>query len=392
MSIFLVNGSLEGSTGYIVKTLHKEIINNNLKAYIAYGNHLSVNEHFYLHKNNVSKSINKVVEKLTGLDGFLNIGSTKELIKLIIELKPSIVHLHNIHSNFISMPLLLDYLNNRKIKVVWTLHDTWAYTGKCSYYGNCNKWVNGCSNCPLLREYPQSYLFDLTKYMWEKKKDTYFKVHTNLTIVPVSKWLENDVKKSILKDSNIVQIYNGIDLADFELKSTIKNLTSKKIILGVANPWNKRKGIHFFNYLSEHLDDSYEIRLIGAKNYSGDLSKKIIDLPLIFDKKNLAKEYQNADLFINPALNDNFPTTHIESLACGTPVMTFDVGGCSESLTENTGIVLKNINEVDLLESVISFFNKNISYFTPINCRKRGELFSHQIMKNNYLKLYKTLL
>ncbi len=166
------------------------------------------------------------LSQITGLHGFFSIMGTKQLLKKLDEIKPDVLHLHNLHNWTINLPLLFRYIKKHDIAVVWTLHDCWSFTGKCPHFTmvQCERWKTGCNRCPQVKEYPQS-LVDQTKFMWKMKK-RWFTGVKNMTIVTPSQWLAGLVKQSYLKDYPVQVINNGIDLNVF--KPTQDNILGGK--------------------------------------------------------------------------------------------------------------------------------------------------------------------
>ena len=259
-----------GSTGRIVEELGQLAINNGWRSYVAYG-------------RNSNKSKSKLIKIGTACDvkthglqtrlfdrhGLGSCNATKKLIEQIKEIKPDIIHLHNLHGYYLNINVLFKYLNVSNIPIVWTFHDCWAMTGHCSYFdfAGCDKWKTECYNCPQKKEYPSSFGLDQSKRNYNLKRELFTSVN-NLTIVPVSKWLEGIVRQSFLAKFPIQVINNGINidifhaLQDFSIRDKYK-LKDKFIILGVANVWEHRKGLKDFIELSINLDLNYQIILVG---------------------------------------------------------------------------------------------------------------------------------
>lgn len=305
-----------------------------------------------------------------GESGF---GSRKQTLKFLSWLdiiQPDIIHLHNIHGFYIQIELLFEYIKQHNIKTIWTLHDCWAFTGQCAYfdYVNCQKWTSGCHDCPIYRtSYPYSLFKDNSKMNYQRKKNAFSNV-SNLTLITPSHWLLEQVKKSFLKDYPIITIPNGINPQNYRFLSLSKialrqqlidypiNI-NKKILLGVANVWDKRKGLHFFEEMIPLLSSDHQIILIGLNSkqirhfekYPNDI---LLPLAHTNSQQELCLFYNIADIFINPTLEDNFPTTNLESLACGTPVITFHTGGSGECINENCGLILNDKNYESLANTI----------------------------------------
>lgn len=331
---------------------------------------------------------------LFNADGLGSTRETKRLIEQIKEIKPDVIHLHNIHGYYLNYKFLFEYLNSTDIPVVLTLHDCWNFTGHCTHfvYANCEKWKSGCYDCSLIGLSNMS-LIDRTKYNYGLKMKL-FSNNKNMYIVPVSNWLDDLVKQSFLKDKSIKVIHNGIDLNIFK---PYPNGTSDKFkILGVSNIWNKNKGLNDFYKLRELLPlNEFEFFLVGlSQKQIKELPNGIRGIERTSNQHELAKIYSDADVLINPTYADTFPTVNLESMACGTPVITYRTGGAPESLSENTGIVVRQGDIKGLSAAIIKIKNNSDrSKFSLEVCRRHAE---HNFDKNKcfreYSKLFKSII
>lgn len=328
--------------------------------------------------------------------------ATKRLIKIIDDIHPNIVHLHNIHGYHINYKVLFEYLNSHPIHVVWTLHDCWSFTGHCTYFDmiDCKKWKTGCFSCPQKREYPQSLLLDRSRRNWNLKKNLYPN-NELMTLVPVSNWLEDLCKTSFWGQEgkvSIKTIHNGIDIETFTYSEVEANrlkrkheLHNKKILLAVANGFGKRKGFKDIVSMSTMLPDYIKIIMVGvSESEFSQLPKGILGVRRTENLNELVGYYSLADIFINPTYEDNFPTTNLEALACGTPVITYDTGGSPEAINKETGMVVEKGNVTAFVDSILRMLNSPLS---STSCQKRAEgLFNKDICFNKYIELYNKLL
>lgn len=399
-TIIEINGTNYSSTGNIALNIAKEARNENFDVYTFCKNSKKTKEFVYDNQFYIGSRIERLIsEQLSYVTGFkdsFNIFGTRKLIKKIKELKPDLIHLHIMHDTFINAYMLFDFLAKSNIPVVWTFHDCYPITGQCVYFDicNCEKWKKGCSNCPQLHRYPESYLFDKTKYLWKQKK-TLFNNINKLTIVTPSLWLSNLIKESFLKSKNVIVINNGIDLEKFHpTNSDFRekyNLTDKKIILGVGYIWNKRKGIDDFIELSKKISDEYKIVLVGTNDQIDKiLPNNILSIHRTYNQEELIKIYSASDVFVNPTREDNFPTTNIESLACGTPVITYQTGGSAEIIDENCGFCVKTGDIDTLIERII--FTCNKKPFSKNACVSRAKQFGMHDKYKEYINLFNSLI
>ena len=317
---------------------------------------------------------------------------TKNLIKDLEEFSPDVIHLHNLHKHCINLPMLFKYLKKRKRKVVWTLHDCWAFTGHCPNFEmiGCDKWKTGCYKCSQYKAYPKSYI-DRSKSMYKLKKKWFTGIE-DMTLVTPSNWLAELTRQSFLKEYPVKTINNGIDLSTFKpTESDFReryNLKDKFIILGVAFGWSKRKGLDVFIELSKRLDENFQIVLVGTnENVDKQLPENIISIHRTQNQLELAQIYSAADLLVNPTREDNFPTVNIEALACGTPVVTFNTGGCPEIVDKTCGSVVEK-NDLDAMQSEIIRIKEQRPYSKDA-CLKRASDFDKKVKFMEYINLYK---
>ena len=328
------------STGRICTDLANTLIGLGHEVRIAYARGVVPREHQHIAvRIGSSFDVYKqaLMSRVFDNEGFGNENSTKEFIKWVNIFKPDIIHLHNLHGYYINCELLFAFLKEYEKPIIWTLHDCWSFTGHCAYFDfvNCKKWMTGCYNCPQKEAYPASFVFDRSKTNF-KKKQTVFNGIKSLTIVTPSNWLVNYVSQSFLKGYKTVVIPNGINTDIFKpIKNNIKEklgIDNKVMILGVAAIWNRRKGLEIFLELAKKINENYVIVLIGlTKNQIKSLPNEIIGIEFTNGIQELAEYYSAADYFVNPTLEDNYPTTNLEAIACGTPVITFNTGGSVES-------------------------------------------------------------
>ena len=344
--------------------------------------------------NKVSHNIHKKLYRKTGNNGCYSKISTWNFLRKVKKFDPDLIHIHNLHNCYINLPMLFDYIKKNNKKVVWTLHDCWSFTGQCPYFTavGCEKWKTGCHDCEQINRYP-SCSVDRTDKMWNRKKKWFTGVQ-NLTIVTPSQWLADLAKQSFLKDYPVKVINNGIDLdvfkpteSDFRMKH---NLEDKKIILGVASVWEVRKGLDVFIELSKRLDDRYRIVLVGTNDeVDKKLPEGIISIHRTSNQKELAELYTAADVFFIPTREDNFPTVNMESLACGTPVLTFNTGGSPEMVDEATGVVLMNEDIASVEQAVISMCESG--KYSKEACTERAKQYDSGLKYNEYLSLFENI-
>lgn len=351
-----------GSVGRIAESIGGLSIDNGWESYIAYGRHAGKSRSELIKVGNkIDKYVHGMLTRISDLHGKGSYFATKDLIRKIDEIKPDIIHLHNLHGYYINIKILFDYLRVVRVPVVWTLHDCWTVTGHCVHFENinCTKWMDGCHNCPGLRGYPASWVMDNSKVNFEYKKSLFNSVD-NLTLVPVCNWLSNIIGESHFSCKSKQVIYNGIDTEIFksrEINPAFANkfglLKNKFIILAVASSWNNTKGLCDIVNLARRLNDKYHIVIAGLKQKQMlGLPENITGIGLVANPVRLAELYSFADIFINPTYQDTLPTVSIESIACGTPVVTYDTGGSADIVNDKTGRVVETGN-LDAMKKAI---------------------------------------
>lgn len=323
---------------------------------------------------------------------------TRRLVEWIKDNKPDIIHLHNIHGYFCNFKVLFEYLDTISVPVIWTMHDCWPFTGRCFHFEGigCNKWKTGCYECKAEKGYTVSPFYDRSKQLYELKKRLFSSVK-NLTMVPVSDWQASFLKESFLKNCPTEVIHNGVDLKKFfpmdgsrlREKYSLKN---KFVILGVAAPWNKRKGYDDFIQLCEILPkDKFSIVLVGLKDeQKKKLPSNIIGITRTESQLELAEFYSMANVFCNMTYLDTFPTVNLEALACGTPVITYKTGGSPEAIDSKTGVVIEQGNINAIAEAIKAMHKRSL---VSNDCRKRAEvLFDKNKCFEKYIELYDSLI
>lgn len=371
MKVLIINSVCGiGSTGRICTDLAEKYENEGHEVKIAYGRYSDVPEKYKKYAvrigNSFSVKLHIVISRLFDLHGLGSYYVTKRFLRWAESYKPDVLWLHNIHGYYINYDLLFKWIKSYPdIEVKWTLHDCWAFTGHCSYFtlARCDKWKNKCEKCPQPKKYPARLFIDNCTSNYLRKKNDFCGVD-NLTIITPSKWLADLVKVSFLKEYPVEIINNTVDSNVFKpVKSNFRDrytLQDKKIVLGVASPWDERKGLKDFIWLANNLDDSYSIVLVGLN----DRQIKMLPINIVGIKRTnspqeLAEIYSSANVFVNPTHEDNYPTTNLEALACGTPVITYRVGGSPESV-DPENVVEENDYEA-LLNRVILLANRSTS-------------------------------
>ena len=343
------------------------------------------------------------VEKILGLDNVLYFRQ-RMLKRIIKENKVDIVHLHNVHGYYFS--LFNFSLVLKDIPIVWTLHDTWAFTGKCVYTYDCERYQTTCGECKRLKDYPRM-LWDNTRFMQSLKRKMYAKANKIVFVTP-SRWLKEIAERSsILKDYRIEHIPNGVDTSTFylqnkqDLRKKYKIPLDAKCILFIANDVNeKRKGFRYLINALERLDHKKEYTLlsIGRKQLDTKIKSdfKVVEFAHVEKESELAELYNAADLFVIPSIEENFPCVVNEAMACGVPVVGFDTGGIPEQIEDGVrGFCARKGDDIDLANKIDLFFNLPDSSKKEMCQNCHGHIINNLTVKHcvdKYITLYDDIL
>lgn len=396
MKVIQINSCNFGSTGNIMLNLAKVAREKGHIVYTSCPDGRSMRkkelaDHIYI-GNILERNVHIQLSRYTGYNGCFSKNGTKKFLHKIDVLQPDIIHLHNLHNCYINLEMLFDYIKYKRIPVVWTLHDCWAFTGQCPYFSiiNCDKWQTGCYGCSQYKQYPESKV-DRTQKMYMLKKEWFTGVEDLIIITP-SQWLADRVSESFLKNYPVKVINNGIDLdlfkptqSDFREKY---GLQGKIVLLGVASGWSKRKGLNIFIELSKLLNEKYKIVLVGLSTEQiNNLPDNIIGLSLLTKPRQLAEIFSAVDWFINPSMEETMGLVTAEALACGTPAIVSNLTAVPEVIDNNCGIIVDQYS-ADVFAEIIEKSNQNLS---QINCLNRAKEFDMWTKFMQYMDVYNSL-
>ena len=364
-----------GSTGRICADIARKYESDGYEVKIAYGRSAFVPDDCLKYAVRIGTTVEVYLHilytRLTDRHGLASKRATRAFLKWAEEFDPDILWLHNVHGYYINYELLFNWIKSRpKMQVKWTLHDCWTFTGHCAHYmyAKCNRWPidqgenssTHCGSCPQLRQYPASWVTDNSADNYSRKKNAFTGLN-NMTLITPSEWLAGELKKSFLSCYPVEVVRNTIDTEVF--KPTESDIRSKygisdtdKMILAVAGVWTERKGLGDILKLSDELN-ACRIVIVGLT--AKQIARIKPDHPDIIyierteSVEELAKLYSAADVFINPTYEDNYPTVNLESEACGTPVISYDTGGCRETLHRPDSCVIKQ-DVSALAQSILS--------------------------------------
>lgn len=379
-----------GSTGRIAVDILNTVTQKGGEGLICYGRGSAPNGvPSYKIGSEMLVKLHGALSRITDRQGFYSTKATKKLVEQIKEYNPDIIHLHNVHGYYLDIRVLFDYLKNCGKPIVWTLHDCWSFTGHCAYFtaSGCEKWKTGCKNCPSKKEYPSSLILDSSEKNFNEKK-ALFTVLSDVTLVTPSVWLKDLAENSFLGKYPVKVIGNGINTNIFKpTESDFRkehNLENKTVYLGVASVWEERKGLGDLIKTAQLLGKNEKMVLVGLSGEQlSNLPDGIIGIERTESAEELAGIYTAADVFLNPTYEDNYPTTNLEAISCGTPVVTYKTGGSPESVANGFGCFVA-VGDIDAMY-------KAAKTLAGVKINSDGK-FDARIRYAEYLKLYESLL
>lgn len=405
MKIIQINSVCgQGSTGRIVLDLANEAEKSGHICYVAYAHGETSYSHCYKIGSKIDHLFHNIFfTRILGLHGYGSIIATFRFIKWMDKINPDVVHIHNIHANYLNYNIFFRYLIKKKIRVIFTLHDCFNFTGKCTHYtiAKCNKWKFECGNCPIFRNTGvPSLFFDNSKMIYNEKKSLYQKIN-DMHIIAVSKWLKGEVEQSILSGKRhfIDYIYNWVDYSIFKpaAESKINMLylkygldRNKRYLISVSQEWNKNS-TNFIDSvcLSRKLPDDYKLLLIGRISRDTRIPKGIIHIPYISSKEELSGLYSLAYAYVHFSIQDTFGLVIAEAMACGTIPITYNSTACAEIPAEYGFVVPpRDIDSIiKILPSINLLFmkRKKMIEYVKNNFDKRSNI-------RKYLDLYENIL
>ena len=384
------------STGTIVKDISDKISSVGGTAYVAYQTATKNCENSYKIGNKFDWERHALFSRIFGKQAYYSRRETKKFLKWVKTVQPDIVHLHNLHSNYINLNMLCDYLSENGVTTVITLHDCWFFTGKCTHFINCgcDKWQDKCGKCPQIKKEVPSWFFDKTAKVLKNKTDRLNSIE-DLTIVGCSEWITDLASRSLFRPQRFLTIRNGIDTSVFTPRPTKlrkKYGTDNKFaVLGMADKWCQDENKEGVGKIISSQGDDVVFVIVGCDDKKKEIFsayKNVICLGYINGRDELAEIYSSCDVFVNLTHADTLPTVNMESICSGTPVITFDVGGSPELIDEDDGFVVKEWDFDGIIEKIKDIKENKVEFAVKA---KQGK-FDKEICFDNYIELYKQIL
>ena len=366
------------STGRIAAEIGEIAVKHGWQCYFAYASESNPCscEEIRINKSVISYIIHTYLfSRILNLKGFGSWIETKLFIRKIKKIAPDIIHLHNIHQNFLNLPLLFSFLKKAGIPVIWTLHDCWAVTGGCTHFVYTMPWVL-------------------------KKKEEYITSVPNLTFVTVSEWLSGVVRSSVVGSVPVQVISNGVDCTRFYPHTDIQAIKQKYgcgnrfMIVGVSSHWSASKGLYDYYKLRELLPaDQFVVVLVGiTSEQKNNIPDGIIGVERTENLDELALIYSAADVVTSLSYQETFGLTIVEGFACGTPAVVYDNTALPELVDSDTGLVVETGNMERLAEAIRQVCKTGKSFYSQA-CREVAQTrYDKFCQYEKYVELYEQAL
>lgn len=397
MKVLQINATYGyGSTGLIVKDIGDALAQNGDEAYFAYQSCTKSPDGGYRVGSTADRKLHALLCRLTGKQAYFSRRATKKLIRHIAAVRPDVVHLHNLHSNYIHLNMLLKHLAKEDIATVITMHDCWYFTGKCFHYvdAGCTRFQTGCGKCPKKSTPPKSLFFDPSAKVL-RDRCRFLPAIPRITLVGCSQWICNEAKKSRLSSLPIVQVYNGVDTEIFrpeDVSAWKAQLcpAGERLVMGMANKWFLLSNLSMIQKVSE-LPNT-KLMLVGCteeqKKLLAEEYPTVLGVGFIKDREELARHYNVADVFVNLTHADTLPTVNMESICSGTPVITYDSCGSPELVLDGCGEVVAENDATALLDAVA---HQDAKIAQEALARARATFDKNECYKM-YIRVYKEAL
>lgn len=390
-----------GSTGRLTEDIGDVVMDAGWDSYIAFGRQFNPSKsHLLQVGGKMSVWSHTLKTRLFDRQGFGSYCATKKLLKQFDEIKPDVFQFHNLHGNFLNLPLVLKYATENDIPIVWSLHDCWSMTGHCAHFVRigCDRWKTECHDCPLKGEYPNSWLLDASRQNYREKKSL-IEAIPRLAIISGSEWLAGIAAQSYFKGRDIHFIPDGIDVEIYqprtngdELRRKL-GLEGKFVILATGTEWTEDKGLSDYGKLRKLLSSDYAIVLVGMSPDALErVPEGVIGLPRTKTPVELSEYYSMADCVMSLSKMESFGLTPVEGYACGTPAIVYDTTALPELITPETGFVAKFLDVADVKEKVELMREKGKAFYTK-KCREIAEeKYDRRKCYHEYMNVYESLL
>lgn len=402
MNVLHINQSDTSGGGAIAGyRLHQGLLAQGIDSHLLVGKAQSNSDRVTAtpsEKNFLERQLHRRLTKPLGLN-YLHFLNTFNIPKSSVYKNADILNFHNIHTGYFNYLAISPLTKNKP--AVFTLHDMWSFTGHCTYSYDCDRWKTGCGKCPYPDIYPEIER-DNTHLEWKLKNWVYSQ--SNLTIVTPSRWLSEQVQQSILSRFPIHHIPNGIDtqvyqpLDSEQCRVHLGIPKGKKVLMfGADSLTERRKGGDLLAQALQNLPSGLKaetvLLIFGSSGaaIAQTVGMTTIDLGYLTSDESKAIAYSAADLFVFPTRADNLPLTLQESIACGTPMVSYKIGGVPDLVRPGiTGYLAELENAQDLCDGIVHLLEEqNLREQMQHNCRAIAlQEYSLELQAKRYIELY----
>ena len=370
-NVAIINNGERGSTGNISLNLHHDLKERGYKSFFCYGRGENGNGmDKYRIDSEFELKLHATMTRLTGLQGFYSSRATSRLLKRFEEWNIDTVFVICIHGYYVNEKKLYQYIAEHNIRLIHVMIDEYAYTGKCAYRDDCERYLIGCGKCPHKKDYPSSYFFDGSKKVFESKKSAYNNLKNSVFVGP--QFVVKQAQQSpLFKNIKTIVLDEAIDTEVFtprkvdSLKKSLGIGREKMVILSVV-PYdgeeNDRKGGRYFIELARRfeIDNRFVFVHVGYCNKKEErLPDNYIPIGFINNMDLLAEYFSLGDLFVFPSLRDTMPNACLDALSCGTPLLCFNISGMPYVANDEVGTFVEPRSVDEMVRVVNSVERKN---------------------------------
>lgn len=369
MKALIVNGNYKvGSTGKVMFSLYSELAKRGIDTKYYYGIDSGVvnDRNVYIRQSEFERVSHSFLGKLTGFQGCFSNHSTEKLISILKKNKPDIVFLGVLHGNYINIFKFLSYLKKERILCVQLMFDEYMMTGNCAYSYTCKKYESKCINCERIHDYPVSWFFD-TSATLQKMKYKLYENFNSLKFAVIPYTAKKARNSYLLRDKEILELDEAIDTETLyfprktdALRKYLNIPVSHKVVLGVCLYSSKRKGGKYLLEIAKMLvGEEITFVHIGYDGKLGNLPDNFIPISFENNQEKMAEYYSLADVFVCTSIADTYPHTCLEALACGTPIIGFNVSAIPDCAEPPFGTYVDCPNLKDMADAIRTCKRKN---------------------------------
>ena len=400
MKIVQINAVYEfSSTGRTTMEMHQRLIKDGYQSFVFCADKNIPDLNVHRIGSRIDHMIHALFSRLFGKQGYFSICATKRLVRRLDDIKPDVVILRNLHSNFVNFPIILNYLADNNVATIGVLHDCWFFTGHCYYYTQaaCERWRDGCGSCPNIKDACPSIFWDKSRECYSDKKKLFGRID-KLAVVGVSDWVTSEARQSNMFSSHtrILRIYNWINLRVFyprngdRIRGKLSLSENDFVILSVSQGWSERKGLFKIFDVAKVMPE-VKFVLVGTFSFQGPVPENVIVAGVTSNVDELAEYYSMADALLVCSVQETFGKVSAEALSCGTPVIANDATANPEIAGEECGISVHN-NNIDEIVAAIQKIRKLSKHHYSAKCIERAKCeFDFETQIKKYYDLFSEL-